>query len=606
MGKGPFRRTRSGLLGVALLLLLAACGAARAQGLTQMLVVDVSNSMREAIAAEYPAHGRMTEARAAIDRIVRDLGALLPAGTPHRFGVATFGSGQPNRCDSYGVAVPPRPFDPLLAEHIRAEIARRPPRGQTPIVEGIVSAAEALPQHGGRLVVITDLDRLGQCASPCDTLDALRRIGKPHPEVAEVMFLVTVGVQSRDAAIIRGFAECLGPRTRLRHIAQPGDADRIGAEIAAELGRALAPPGVRVNVSFGRVPFVTDLRALGFQANAEWSIRGQASARIQPPSQVVITLDGVVDSYDRLTATLRPPGQLRSPGSPDSSCPGHAAEASGRPIPILEEVQADVLRARGDVPFERELPPSVLCIDESGAATAEWTIRELTGGAQSARLTGERVSLPPGRYQVSVRAGNRAIEAQDVTLGYGSSVMLRLREAPPPPRPPAQGSLFVRVWSFPGDGAEAAPHDGRLRQPSAQDVGRSGSRLEVAEGEVEVALRPRDAKDETAVRVRVAAGPVTEVHAYTAPSRLVLTLSGLGEEDAKWAQWWVGQPTGPAHCSGPVCDLALPAGKHSILVVVGGRSECRQRTEYQLDPRSVLSAMMRLPGGSACDGNARP
>jgi Ca-activated chloride channel family protein len=191
-----------------------------------IVVLDGSNSM----------NGRLPGDKALKYQIVRDaLRASLPRIQGTEVGLASFGHRRPSDCSDADVVVPPT----RDAGRVTDALERLQPRGFSPVVLAVRSAARALPADTAKSSIVLVLDDLASCRSedPCAVAVELKR---QNPALA--IHVVVLGPRAADLPVLACMArETGGQLWQVRDAA--GVAPAIDEALKfAGLDRSAAPP----------------------------------------------------------------------------------------------------------------------------------------------------------------------------------------------------------------------------------------------------------------------------------------------------------------------------------------------------------------------------
>jgi Ca-activated chloride channel family protein len=378
-----------------------------------MIVYDASGSMGQYVDGRIP--GRIVvklpiKRTLAVQTTTLLLDRLRPYATNLSVGLTLFGHRHRNDCTDIEVVRRVAPLTKPETTDALARIVREAePKGRTPLMASIRTAIESVDrsQHPVTVVVVTDGE--DECGMPpCETIDAIR---------ADVVNLVVhiIGLQSnsRHFEAVRCVAERTGGLA-LR-IKDPSEVESAVTRLAELLGNRTV---------LVRAPPTGVLRArswIDLGTNAEFK------GTVPVPTMHVRKADGtVVEGLETITGGVieraLPPGDYTvgvriGAFDKDFKITVYAAQKTEFELPIIPgAIIARVIDAQG-VSAEIEVDWEVRQMKANGffeTSPYRATAREL------------RLRLPPGKYRVVAKFGERAVY-QEATVEAERQVDLRLR-----------------------------------------------------------------------------------------------------------------------------------------------------------------------------------
>lgn len=397
---------------------------------TTMIVLDGSNSMN----ARLPGDKQVKFVS------VRDaLRASLPSEIAGTIGLTTFGARREKDCTDSDVAVPPTADTKQLLGALDAF----QPRGFSPVVLAMRTAAKALPPTADRASLILVLDDLASCRGedPCAVAAELKR---QNPSLS--IHVVGLGLKRPDASVLACITRQTGGRL-IEAVDGPGVGPAIIQALAAAGLEERRPAPAAATPSAPPEPRLT----MAPQA-AQRTPRGSVAIDETRPG-VHFTARLAAD-LPLLDAPVRwrvfPADSAETSGAGNAQLDRTAAAVShqlppGRYVVEAQSGLATVRRSfevvsaaatRVPVVFDGALLRLTVVPTAGAAPLAEANITLVGGGeAQDQRLTplwiartGQAaVVVPPGAYRIRVEAGlARAERALAVSAGISADVEVAL------------------------------------------------------------------------------------------------------------------------------------------------------------------------------------
>lgn len=283
---------------IVLLAALALPAAAPAQN-RALVILDASKSMNE------PAGDggtRLDAAKRAVDALV----GRLPAGSSlglRVYGSKVAGVARAVACRDSTLAIP---VGPLEKASLTATVGALQGRGRTPIGRSLLAAPGDLGGAAGRRAVVLVSDGGDDCAPP-DPCRAAATVARGGLDLT----ISVVGLQV--SARVRRQLECIARAGGGAYVGV-GDADRLGDELSALLGRAFrsyAPAGTRVRggTAAGAAP---TLGAGLFQETLKPGDERWYAVRVPAGRRLVAAVTAIPSPRARGQAALA--SELRGPG----------------------------------------------------------------------------------------------------------------------------------------------------------------------------------------------------------------------------------------------------------------------------------------------------
>jgi hypothetical protein len=362
-----------------------------------MLIYDASGSMDQYVDGRVPGKPGpvMPIKRAlAIATTTQLLERLRPYASGLSAGLTLFGHRRVKDCSDIEVV---RPVSPLANARTIEELARiiraTEPKGRTPLMSSIRAAIASVHSPSQTLSIVVVTDGEDECGfSPCETIDAI------HAEAPNLVVHL-IGLQSKR----RNFeaVQCLAERTgglALR-ITDPSEIDEAVRRVVEQLGARVAPV-----VRQPRVGILSARAWIGLGPDAEFK-----AATPTPTLQVRQANGAIVQGLGAISG-----GPVERPLPPgDYTVRVRVGEFEKEFKVVVNEAQKTL--------FELPIVPGAIVarlVDPQGVSVeidVEWEVAHMDSKGERDQppyqATGRqlRLQLPPGRYRITARLGERAV-----------------------------------------------------------------------------------------------------------------------------------------------------------------------------------------------------